>query len=110
MKMGSQQGFTLVEIMIVVSVIALLSVIAVPSMVRARETTQRTACISNLRQMSAAKDQWAIENFKSDFDPVVASEVSLYIKGGMPHCPANGIYMWMNVKMNPTCSTAFHML
>src|SRR5258708_1179276 len=55
-------GFTLVEIMIVVAVIGLLAVIAIPNFVRARTTSQQNACINNLRQIDAAKQEWGTEN------------------------------------------------
>ena len=58
----TKKGFTLVEIMIVVAIIGLLAAIAIPNFVKARETAQQNACINNLRQISAAKQQWALEN------------------------------------------------
>ncbi|MCG2658750.1 MAG: prepilin-type N-terminal cleavage/methylation domain-containing protein, partial [Kiritimatiellae bacterium] len=57
-----KKGFTLVEIMIVVAIIGLLAAIAIPSFMRARTTSQQNACINNLRQIEAAKDQYALEN------------------------------------------------
>lgn len=46
-----QTGFTLLEILVVVAIIALLVAILLPSLVRAREQTRRTVCQSNLRQL-----------------------------------------------------------
>jgi prepilin-type N-terminal cleavage/methylation domain-containing protein len=57
-------GFTLVEIMIVVAIIGLLASIAVPNFVRARSRAQTDSCLNNLRQIDAAKQQWALENGK----------------------------------------------
>jgi prepilin-type N-terminal cleavage/methylation domain-containing protein len=53
-KASSKARFTLVEIVIVVAIIGLLAAIAIPNFVRARETSQKDACISNLRQIDGA--------------------------------------------------------
>jgi prepilin-type N-terminal cleavage/methylation domain-containing protein len=55
-------GFTLVEIMIVVAIIALLAAIAVPGFLRARKRSQATAILNDARVIGGAVDQYAIEN------------------------------------------------
>jgi len=54
-----KQGFTLVEIMIVVAIIGLLAAIAIPSFVKSRNTARTNACINNLRQIDSGKEQLA---------------------------------------------------
>ena len=69
----NRNGFTLVEIMIVVAIIGLLAMIAIPSFMRARTTSQMNGCINNLRQIEAAKDQYALENGLSNKANITAN-------------------------------------
>lgn len=76
----SRKGFTLVEIMIVVAIIALLAAIAVPNFLRARKRSQATRILEDLRLIDAATDQYAIEyNLKTD-DQVSWNKIKLYLK------------------------------
>ena len=75
-------GFTLVEIMIVVAIIALLAAIAVPNFLRARKRSQATRILEDLRIIDSAIDQYAIENNKSGGDAVNWTDVQAYLKKG----------------------------
>ena len=84
-----QDGFTLVEIMIVVAIIALLAAIAVPSFLRARKRSQATRILEDLRLLDQAIDQYAVETSKrsgmhpvfSDLKPYVKTNTHLYLTG-----------------------------
>jgi prepilin-type N-terminal cleavage/methylation domain-containing protein len=76
----SRHGFTLVEIMIVVAIIALLAAIAVPGFLRARKRSQASRILNDLRLIDAAVDQYAIENGKKTDDPVAVSDWTAYVK------------------------------
>src|SRR5438445_437306 len=75
-------GFTLVEIMIVVAIIALLAAIAVPGFLRARKRSQATRILNDLRMIDSAVDQYAIETNKSTNNPVAVADWTNYVKKG----------------------------
>lgn len=75
-------GFTLVEIMIVVAIIALLAAIAVPGFLRARKRSQASRIINDLRLIDSAVDQYAIENNKSSGQAVGVADWTKYLKAG----------------------------
>ena len=86
------KGFTLVEIMIVVAIIALLAAISVPSCINARAKSMQSSCYNNMRLMDGAIQQYALDNSNT-----VASAVSqlvgtnAYIKD-TPLCKGGGSY------------------
>jgi prepilin-type N-terminal cleavage/methylation domain-containing protein len=75
-------GFTLVEIMIVVAIIALLAAIAVPGFLRARKRSQASRIINDLRLIDSAVDQYAIETNKSTGSQVLVKDWTNYLKKG----------------------------
>jgi prepilin-type N-terminal cleavage/methylation domain-containing protein len=75
-------GFTLVEIMIVVAIIALLAAIAVPGFLRARKRSQASRILNDLRMIDAAVDQYAIETNRSTGNTVNVNDWTNYLKKG----------------------------
>ena len=55
-------GFTLVELLVVIGIIALLISILLPSLATAREQANRTKCLSNIRQIAIAFQGYANDN------------------------------------------------
>src|SRR6266850_8514325 len=76
----SHRGFTLVEIMIVVAIIALLAAIAVPGFLRARKRSQASRILNDLRLIDAAVDQYGIETGKTTGSPVDVTDWTNYLK------------------------------
>jgi prepilin-type N-terminal cleavage/methylation domain-containing protein len=73
-------GFTLVEIMIVVAIIALLAAIAVPGFLRARKRSQASKILNDLRMIDSAVDQYAIETSKVTGFTVAVADWTNYVK------------------------------
>src|SRR3954468_6328972 len=73
-------GFTLVEIMIVVAIIALLAAIAVPGFLRSRKRSQASKVLNDLRMIDSAMDQYAIETTKKTGDSVAVTDWTNYVK------------------------------
>jgi prepilin-type N-terminal cleavage/methylation domain-containing protein len=73
-------GFTLVEIMIVVAIIALLAAIAVPGFLRARKRSQASKILNDLRMIDAAVDQYAIETNRTSGNAVNTADWTNYVK------------------------------
>jgi|SRR5580704_12265534 prepilin-type N-terminal cleavage/methylation domain-containing protein len=75
-------GFTLVEIMIVVAIIALLAAIAVPGFLRARKRSQASRILNDLRLIDAADDQYAIETNRATGAVINVTDWTNYLKKG----------------------------
>ena len=101
----NKKGFTLVEIMIVVAIIALLAAIAVPSFMNARSKSMQSSCQNNLRLIDGAMQQFA-----RDYSNTLATAMTqlvgtnAYIKD-TPVCKGGGSYtLPANLGAKTSCS------
>ncbi len=81
-KHDGWQGFTLLEIMIVVSIIGLLATMAIPNYLRARHRSQAVQVMSDLRALDAAVQLYVIENNKTDTSAFAIDDLIPYVKAG----------------------------
>ena len=96
------KGFTLVEIMIVVAIIAILAAVAIPNFISYRKQSQATACVANLKQIQAAKEMWYMNNSTDpQLTDLVGSEKKIKTT---PICPAGGSYTVGDSTTDPSCS------
>ncbi len=73
--------------------------------------TQMNACIYNLRQIDAAKQEWSLENEKPADAIPTALDLLPYLRDGIfPVCPSGGTYTINAVGVLPTCSIPGHVL
>lgn len=94
------------------NLILILVGIALPVLYHPHPPRSQNACINNLRQLDGAKEQWALENKKTQTDtPTFADLIGTdkFIKT-MPSCPSNGAYTLNDMVHKPTCSVPDHTL
>jgi prepilin-type N-terminal cleavage/methylation domain-containing protein len=108
-------GFTLVELMVVVSLIGSLAAIAIPNLLKARSRSAMTACINNLRLIDSAKQQWATETQQasaavpqqSDLDPYLGrlgNATNVLCPAGGSGATFNTSYSLNSVTIRPSCN------
>jgi prepilin-type N-terminal cleavage/methylation domain-containing protein len=110
-----RQGFTLVEIMIVVAIIALLTAIAIPAFLQYRKDAQATICTNSLRLIHHAKEalaikhNWAAGTAVGANNTVIWQSLAPYLDratNDVLYCPLNdGVhYNYRVVGTAPTCA------
>ena len=87
-------------------IVGCMAAIAIPNLVKARDSAQRQACRNNMSAIQAGKEQWAQEQLKP-VDAVPADEDlfgdSRFIRY-KPQCPRGGTYSLNSVEERPDCS------
>jgi len=94
MKRVFQKGFTLVEIMIVIAVIAVLAAIAIPNFIGYRKTAHAKACMQNMHEIKTALQIYQMNHgglYTTDLSKLLASGGTGLLKKELS-CPAGGIY------------------
>jgi hypothetical protein len=84
-----------------------------PNLSPARENRNLPACINNLRLIESAKEQWALENNKTNSDVPTWPDLNIYFGGGgavILKCPRGGTYTLGTISNKPTCSYPGHVL
>ncbi len=96
-----RRGFTLIELLVVIAIIAILAAILFPVFAQAREAARRTACVSNMKQLSLGISMYTQDNDeKLPIVGVIAEgrgrwmwQVMSYVKNQQvftcPHAPRN---------------------
>lgn len=80
------KGFTLIELMIVIAIIAILAAIIVPSFVRSRQRAQLTACEENEKSLATALEMYAADN--EGLYPTALGKLTPNYLNKLPSCPA----------------------
>lgn len=87
--------------------------IVVPNLLPTRENPNMHSCINNLRLIALAKEQFALENNKTNSSVLTWADIQLYMgrgRGYIPKCPLGGTYTLGPMNTKPTCSYTGHVL
>jgi prepilin-type N-terminal cleavage/methylation domain-containing protein len=106
-----ERGFTLIELMIVVAIIAILAGILIPNFVNARALAQTSACESNLRSIATAlelvyADEQTYEpngqaNFNADPADFTNAAGTVYLNNTPKDAAAQDLTQFYTVKVTP---------
>jgi len=107
-KPTRRNGFTLMEMMIVVAIMAMLMAIATPSFVKTRDSARTNSCMSNLKAIDGAKTQWAMEFRKTDGDAVAWNDLAPSYMKRQVACPWGFAYTLQPVGTPPYCPVVSH--
>lgn len=118
------KGFTLIELMVVVSIIIILASLAVPSFVKYREATYASKCVTNLRCIQDAREAYFMSNvgvtsitgeesaFLQYLGELTSSETTyVLVDEDLVCCPYNNAAYSLGVQLSditsmPTCPNA----
>jgi prepilin-type N-terminal cleavage/methylation domain-containing protein len=107
-----RDGFTLIEILIVVAIIGILVGVAFPAFMKSRTQARKQVCIENLAQIETAKQQWGLTGGHKDGD--VPNDTDLFGPNAYvkikPACPAGGVYELNAIGAIATCNIEGHTL
>jgi general secretion pathway protein G len=110
--MGKSENKSSVRVtLILVAIIPLMSIfvwIPIVNSIMPHYNSPQNSCINNLRQLEVAKQEWALENGKTNGAVCTENDIKNFIKldsnGNLPRCPQGGIYTIGKVGAPPTCS------
>jgi prepilin-type N-terminal cleavage/methylation domain-containing protein len=87
--MRRKQGFTIVELMIVIAIIAIIAAIAIPSLIQARKNGNENSAISSMRSLVTSNEQYRTR-FLTYAGTLANLEATGYFFGLSPVSPKAG--------------------
>jgi len=86
-----RRGFTLVELLVVVLILATLMAVALPLYLSSVADSAKKTCRANMQSIANAAQAWKVKNSAADFSTVSLSALAPDL-GATPICPSGGAY------------------
>src|SRR3954466_9266496 len=90
-KKNNRRGFTLVELLVVVLILATLMAVALPLYLSSVADSAKKTCRANMQSIANAAQAWKVKNRANDFTGLVMSSLTPDL-GATPQCPSGGAY------------------
>lgn len=88
------RGFTLIELMIVIAIIAILAAILIPNFAKAKAEANLSACKENLKNIGTACEMYAADN--DGFYPSALKKLTPDYLNSIPNCPSGSRFKEQN--------------
>jgi prepilin-type N-terminal cleavage/methylation domain-containing protein len=101
-----RRGFTLIEVMITVSILAILLAVAVPNWIQSRERANARTCQKQLQTIRSAKESYVMARNLGDSATITMDDLvnDGWLRPGIS-CPEGFSYVVGAVNEDPTCSS-----
>ena len=90
-KKNNRKGFTLVELLVVVLILATLMAVALPLYLSSVADSSKKTCRANMQSIANAAQAWKVKNRAADFSTLTISALTPDL-GATPVCPDGGAY------------------
>lgn len=87
----NKKGFTLVELLVVVLILATLMAVALPLYLSSVADSSKKTCRANMQSIANAAQAWKVKNRAADFSTLTISSLTPDL-GAVPSCPDGGTY------------------
>ena len=96
---NGNKGFTLIELMMVVTIIVLMSAITLPNVVSSREAANFQVCNRNRQTIEQAEGQYVLDHDEHSTGILAELIEKGYIDASI-RCPSGGVYYWVTYLSN----------